>query len=199
LPTDPGPGAIAVTLDKIDLIDRKFSQSLLGYRRDEVDRLVAEAAEAIGRLAEEKMTLARTVEELRRELGEYRGREATLRDTLLTTQKIVEDLKADARQEAERILDEARDGASAMIRESGERAVALGREIDALRLRKTALATRFHEMLLSSLDILDTEFSVDATEAGERERAGSAAGLASEASEDFTFKEPAGIDTATGK
>jgi hypothetical protein len=36
------PGAIAVTLDKIDPIDRKFSQSLLGYRLDAVDRLVAE-------------------------------------------------------------------------------------------------------------------------------------------------------------
>jgi cell division initiation protein len=191
-----------VTLDTIDLIDRKFSQSLLGYRRDEVDRLVAEAAEAIGRLAEDKMTLSRTVEALRREVGEYRGREETLRDTLLTTQKIVEDLKADARQEAERILDEARDKASAVVQDAEERAVALGREVDALRLRKTALAARFRDMLLSALDILDTEVSADAGDAGEQDAAGKSAGCATAttgdaASEDFTFNGPVGADTAS--
>ena len=94
-----------VTLDKIDLIDRKFSKSLLGYSRDDVDRLVGEAAETIGRLAEEKMALSRTVEELRREVAGYQSRETTLRDTLLTTQTIVEDVKAKAHQEAEALLD----------------------------------------------------------------------------------------------
>jgi len=41
-----------VTLDKIDLLDRKFSRSLFGYRRDAVDRLMAEAADTIGCLVE---------------------------------------------------------------------------------------------------------------------------------------------------
>jgi cell division initiation protein len=190
-----------VTLDKIDLIDRKFSQSFLGYRRDDVDRLVAEAAETIGRLAEEKMALARTVEELRRELGEYQAREATLRDTLLTTQTIVEELKAGARQTAERILDEARDRASALVRDAEERAVTLGREIDALGLRKKALAARFREMLLSALDILDAEASDDAQDDAGKADSGKPdvlpTGPAGEgAAEDFTFSESAGAPVA---
>lgn len=148
---------MAVILDKIDLIDRRFPKSLLGYCRDDVDRLVAEAAETIGRQAEEKMALARTVEMLRRELGECRAREATLRDTLLTTQKIVEELKAGARREAERILADARDRARAMIGEAEERTAALGREVDALRRRKAALGARFRGMLLASLDLLEAE------------------------------------------
>lgn len=41
-----------MTLDTIDLLDRKFSRSLFGYRRDAVDRLMAEAADSIGCLAE---------------------------------------------------------------------------------------------------------------------------------------------------
>ena len=88
-----------MTLDKIDLIDRKFAKSLLGYSRDDVDSVVAEAAETIGRLAEEKMALGRRVEELRREVAGYQAREATLRDTLLTTQTIVEDVKAKAKHD----------------------------------------------------------------------------------------------------
>ena len=114
---------VAVTLDKIDLIDRKFSKTLLGYRPDAVDRLVAEAADTIGRLAEEKMALTRTVEELRREVEGYRSRETTLRDTLLTTQTIVEDVKAKAKREAEGLLDQARDQADALVRQAREQAM----------------------------------------------------------------------------
>ena len=146
-----------MTLDKIDLLDRKFSHSIVGYRRDEVDRLIAEAADSIGRLAEEKMALGRANDELRRELAEYRGREATLRDTLLTTQQIVEDLKIKARQEAERIVDEARDQAASLLGEAKGQAAALAGEIDALAARKAAFLSRFRDMLLAALDIFDAQ------------------------------------------
>ena len=155
-----------MTLDKIDLLDRKFSHSLVGYRRDEVDRLIAEAADSIGRLAEEKMALGRANEELRREMAEHRAREATLRDTLLTTQQIVEDLKGKARLEAERILDEARDQAASLLGEARGQAAALAGEIDALAARKAALAARFRDILLATLDILDAQVpAADATSA----------------------------------
>lgn len=156
-----------MTLDKIDLIDRKFSKSLLGYRPDEVDRLVAEVADSIGRLAEEKMALTRVVEELRREVEGYRSREATLRDTLLTTQAIVDDVKAKARREAEGVLDQARDQAEAMLLQAREQALRLSADIDTLAQRKTALATRFREMLMAALDILDAQEAEDAATAGE--------------------------------
>jgi cell division initiation protein len=153
-----------VTLDKIDLIDRKFSTSLLGYRREDVDSLVAEAAETIGRLAEEKMELARRVEDLRREVAGYQARESTLRDTLLTTQTIVEDVKAKAHREAECLLDEARDQATALVHEAEQQAARLGTQIDILQKRKMALASRFRDMLLATLDILDADQAEDGQE-----------------------------------
>ena len=154
-----------MTLDKIDLIDRKFAKSLLGYSRDDVDSVVAEAAETIGRLAEEKMALGRRVEELRREVAGYQAREATLRDTLLTTQTIVEDVKAKAKHEAECLLDGARDQAAALVREAEQQAVNLGAKIDLLQKRKLVLTSRFRDMLLAALDILDADQAEDAAEA----------------------------------
>lgn len=154
-----------MTLDKIDLIDRKFATSLLGYNREEVNGLVAEAAETIGRLAEEKMVLGRRLEELRRDVAGYQSREATLRDTLLTTQTIVEDVKAKAKREAEGLLDAARDQAAALVREAEQQAARLDGEIDVLQQRKAALTARFREMLLAALDILDADQVDGAAEA----------------------------------
>lgn len=150
-----------MTLDKIDLLDRKFSRSLFGYRRDAVDRLLAEAADSIGCLAEEKMALCRANDALRREMDELRSREATLRHTLLTTQQIVEDLKVKARQEAKGLLDQAREQARSLLGQAKGQAAALTSEIDALAARKAALTARLREMLLAALDILDATAEAD--------------------------------------
>ena len=146
-----------MTLDKIDLLDRTFSHSIVGYRRDEVDRLVAEAAESIGRLAEEKMALTRANDGLSREIAEYRAREATLRDTLLTTQRIVEELKGKARDEARRIVEAAKGEAAAIVAEARGQADALAGEIEALAARKAAMTGRFRDMLTAALGLLDAE------------------------------------------
>lgn len=146
-----------MTLDKIDLLDRTFSHSIVGYRRDEVDRLVAEAAESIGRLAEEKLALTRANDGLSREIAEYRAREATLRDTLLTTQRIVEELKGKAREEARRIVETAKREAAAIVAEARGQADALAGEIEALAARKAAMNGRFRDMLTAALALLDAE------------------------------------------
>lgn len=152
-----------MTLDKIDLLDRTFSHSIVGYRRDEVDRLVAEAAESIGRLAEEKMALTRANDGLAREIAEYRAREATLRDTLLTTQCIVEELKGKAREEARRIVEAAKGEAAAIVASARGQADALAGEIEALAARKADMAGRFRDMLTAALALLDAEAAGEAS------------------------------------
>ncbi|MFP5258246.1 MAG: DivIVA domain-containing protein [Acidobacteriota bacterium] len=183
-----------MTLDKIDLLDRKFSRSLIGYRRDEVDRLMAEAADSIGCLAEEKMALCRANDALRRELVELRVREATLRHTLLTTQQIVEDLKEKARQEAEGLLDQAREQARSLLGQAKGQAVALASEIDALAARKAALSARWREMLLAALNMLDAQAETAPRVAAE----GSGLGEIVTASSDATFANASGAAQPTG-
>jgi len=53
-----------VTISKIDLLNRKFSKKLWGYAPEEVDQLMAEMAEMLGAVAEERKNLLRKVKRM---------------------------------------------------------------------------------------------------------------------------------------
>lgn len=138
----------AVTISKVDLLNKTFSKSLFGYRPEEVDQLVQEAAESIGLLAEREKSLKDNVAKLEKILGDYRGREETLRDALLTTQKVVENLKENAREEAARIVFDARQEAGIITGEAQAQLKRIRAEIDELSRRRA----RFEKDLKTVID-----------------------------------------------
>jgi cell division initiation protein len=138
----------AVTISKVDLLNKTFSKSLFGYRPEEVDQLVHEAAESIGLLAEREKSLTDNVAKLEKILGDYRGREETLRDALLTTQKVVENLKENAREEAARIVFDARQEAGIITGEAQAQLERIRAEIDELSRRRA----RFEKDLKTVID-----------------------------------------------
>ena len=97
-----------MTLSKIDVLNKKFSRGLFGYSRAKVDQFLQEAAEAVGVAAEERKEAAKNLKRLEALVAEYKQRDETLRETLLSTQRMVDELKMAAGREAELILAEAR-------------------------------------------------------------------------------------------
>lgn len=98
-----------MTVSKIDILNHSFSRSLRGYNSVQVDAFLQDVADTIGHLTEEKTNLANQVAMLEAQLAEYRERETTLRDTMLTTQKLTDSLKATVQEESRRMLDSAQD------------------------------------------------------------------------------------------
>lgn len=121
-------------LSKIDCLNKKFPRRLMGYSVQEVDQFLAEIAEVLGDHAEMKKELVRRIKGLEARLEEYKQRDETLRDTLMSTQKMVDELKVAAGREAELILDEAHGRADEIVRD------ARGKADDTLRDAHTRLA-----------------------------------------------------------
>ena len=95
-------------VSKIDLLNKQFSRRMFGYSRMEVDQFMLELAEVLGNAADSQKGLRKKIKQLEQSVKEYRQRDEILRDTLMSTQKMVDDLKVTAGREAQLIIDEAR-------------------------------------------------------------------------------------------
>ena len=85
----------------------RFGRSVFGYRRGAVDNALAEIGSSYEAVWQDRMDLTDRVDELEREVARHREVEELLRTTLLTAERASQDVREDARREANAILEEA--------------------------------------------------------------------------------------------
>ncbi|MUM78369.1 DivIVA domain-containing protein [Pseudodesulfovibrio sp. F-1] len=144
-----------MTISKVDLLNKQFSRSLIGYSRLEVDQFLLELADVIGESAEAHKAQRRKIKQLELALKEYRQRDETLRDTLMSTQKMVDDLKVAATREAQLMLDEARAKADATVQRGHNRLAQIHEEIEDLKRRRTQFEVQLKGLLKSHLEMIE--------------------------------------------
>lgn len=146
-----------MTISKIDLLNRKFAKRLWGYAPEEVDQLMAEVAEMLGLVAEERKNLLRKVKRMEGSVEEFRQRDETLRDTLMSTQKMVDDIKGGAQREAQLIIEEARAKAEGMVQQGHNRLAQLYEDIENLKRQRSQFEIQLRGLLETHLRVLDSE------------------------------------------
>ncbi len=146
-----------MTISKIDLLNRKFSKKLWGYAPEEVDQLMAEVAEMLGAVAEERKNLIKKVRRMEASVEEFRQRDETLRDTLMSTQKMVDDIKGGAQREAQLILDEARAKAEGMVQQGHNRLAQLYEDIENLKRQRSQFDIQLRGLLETHMRILESD------------------------------------------
>ncbi len=144
-----------MTVSKIDLLNKQFSRRMFGYSRMEVDQFLLELAEVLGDTADSQKDMRKKIKQLEQSLKEYRQRDETLRDTLMSTQKMVDDLKVAASKEAQLILDEARAKADATVQKGHNRLAQIHEEIEDLKRRRSQFEIQLKGMLKSHLEMLE--------------------------------------------
>ena len=94
-------------LTPLEIQKQTFSKSFKGYQPEEVRGYLHLVAEEIERLVRDVDRLSRENVVLREELEDHNQRERILKDTLLSAQKVSEEVKANARKEGELIVKDA--------------------------------------------------------------------------------------------
>ena len=151
-------------LTPLEIQKQTFSRALKGYHQDEVRAYLHLVAEEIERLVRENDRLSRETAGLREDLEDHSNRERILKDTLLSAQKVAEDLTGNARKEAELIVKDAELLADRVIGQAMQRVGELERTINELKIERRALRNR----LQGTLDIVQQMVVLDAeTEANE--------------------------------
>jgi len=144
-----------MTVSKIDLLNKQFSRRMFGYSRMEVDQFMLELADVLGNAADTQKGLKKKIKQLELSVKEYRQRDETLRDTLMSTQKMVDDLKVTASREAQLIIDEARAKADATVQNGHNRLAQIHEEIEALKRQRTTFEVQLKGLLKSHMDMIE--------------------------------------------
>jgi len=152
-------------LTPLEIQKQTFSRGLKGYNLDEVRAYLHLVAEEIERLLRENDRLGRDVSMLREDVDDHTNRERILKDTLLSAQKVAEDLTANARKEAELIVKDAELLAERLVSQAQQRVADLERSIGDLRMERRAARNK----LTTTIDMIQQMIVLDAEEEANEE------------------------------
>lgn len=160
-------------LTPLDLRQHRFHITFRGFDRTEVVALLTEAAEDYERAIREADRLRDDISRMEAVLSEHREHERNLRNTLLTAQRVADETRENAHQEAQRIIREAEGRAELLLQKTHSRADAIHREIEALRLKRRDVETMLESTisgLRHALDFVHTQEPRNQDEEGEQPR-----------------------------
>lgn len=147
------------SLTPLEIQKQTFSRALKGYNSDEVRAYLGLVAEEIERLVKDVDRLARENAHLREDLDDHSQRERILKDTLLSAQKVSEDVKTNARKEAELIVKDAELLADRVIGQAMARVADIERAIQDLKIERIGLRNKLQQSVdtVQQMVVLDAE------------------------------------------
>ena len=146
---------MSTRLTAMDIERQDFARKLRGFDPEEVKLFLRAVAEELERVNLENATLREENGALTQRLDDFKDRERTLQETLVTAQKMSADLKDRSKHEAELLVKEARVKAERLLEQAQDQLQALENEIGRLRLEKDAFENRLRAAIEEHLSLLD--------------------------------------------
>lgn len=124
----------------MDIRQQQFTARFRGFDRQEVDAFLADVAADYEQLVKENALLKEQLAALEERSRGIEGREKLLRDTLLTTQRLAEEMKDGAKREANLLVREAELQGDKLLEEARAEEAKIKAEILALKRTRRQLA-----------------------------------------------------------
>ncbi|AMA72589.1 MULTISPECIES: DivIVA domain-containing protein [Aneurinibacillus] len=144
-----------MSLTPLDIHNKEFSRVFRGYDEDQVNEFLDQIIKEFDILLKEKRQLEERVATLNERLSQFSNIEETLKKSLVMAQEAADELKANARKEAQLIIKEAEKNADRLINEALAKSRKLVSEIDELKRRASVYRMRFRSILEAQLEMLD--------------------------------------------
>jgi cell division initiation protein len=164
----------------LDLRQTQFRSVMRGFDREEVRAFLSDAADeleqALREIDRQRQDMMRSEEQL----SEHRQREVSLRDTLLTAQRLADQIRENAESEAKMKVREAESRADLILQKAQARIDEIEREIHELKLRRRDVEATLEASISALTNALQFVRAKD------------------QAEEKVFIHRPRSVDTATG-
>lgn len=145
-----------MSLTPVEIRHVKLGRRPLGYDRRATDRLLEEVVESFEGVWRERADLADQIERLEGELARSRELEGLLRDTLVSAERAAEEMRSQARKEAELIIGEAHGQARAVAFEAERERERIQAEIRRLKALESEMRSGYRAFLLAALERIES-------------------------------------------
>lgn len=139
----------------LDVRKQEFKRSMRGLDADEVRAFLTTLADEYEAVLVDNKQLRERVLEQDEKLAEYRNLEKTLRDTLMTAERVTQEARETARKEGEVLLQEARQKVEQTLAEGRARLDELRREALAVHREKEAYLGRFRSLAEAQIQFVE--------------------------------------------
>lgn len=125
-----------MNITPLDIQQKRFHTSFRGYDRAEVDNFLDQVREEMEVLLREVTELREFRQTYDERMNELKEREETVKNTVIMTQKLAEDMKENARREAAVIVKDTEIRSQKIVSSAQEEKVKLEAELHELKRRK---------------------------------------------------------------
>ena len=144
-----------ITITPLDMRQARFTTALRGFDKADVTTFLQEAAEGFDHAMRENERLRMEIVRLETSLNQYRDLEGSLKSTLMSAQKVADDMRENAQQEAARLVREAEGRVDLMMQKAHARTEDIEREIDGLRIKRREAETNLEATIAALHNTLD--------------------------------------------
>ncbi len=142
-------------ISPIDIQQKQFKSRPFGYEKAGVDQFLEILADELERLIRKNQDLQEELSRAHATLTEMRGREETLKETLVTTQRVTDELKTAARREVDVMMAEAEIKSERLMHNAEERRQQLIDEIQEIKRQKIDFEVSLRGLLEKHIRMLD--------------------------------------------
>jgi len=157
-----------MNVSPLDLRQQRFSNSMRGFDKVEVTSFLMAVADDYEQALRESDRLKQEVTRLEAAVTEHRNQEKSLQSTLLTAQRLADDIRANAEEEARRIVREAQGRSELLLEKTQARLEDVQREIDGLKLKRRDVETSIESTIQVLRNTLEYVREQEARERDER-------------------------------
>jgi len=156
-----------MNVSPLDLRQQRFQTSFRGFDKIEVTSFLAAVADDYEAALRETDRLRQDLARLEAALEEHRQHERSLRNTLLTAQRLADEIKESAHDQARGVVREAEARAGLIVDKAQARVEDAQREVDGLRLKRREVEVTLGSSIAaiqSALDFIKEQDSRDRDE-----------------------------------
>ncbi|MEF7436914.1 DivIVA domain-containing protein [Paenibacillus lautus] len=144
-------------LTPLDIHNKEFTRRIRGYDEDEVNEFLDQIIKDYESVIRENKELGNQLMAMQERLDHFSNIEETLSKTIIVAQEAADELKNNAKKEAQLIIKESEKNADRIINDALGKSRKIALEVEELKKQASIYRTRFRSLVEAQLELLKQE------------------------------------------